>query len=319
MELYEANRILRSVKAAATADGFKLPSSAETDGLMMLLGKLDTEKYIVRLAKHCSSYVRGSANYDRAIRLCAFFRALLSVQAGLYEKPTVASLVALNKTLFGDACDSAGKLRESDAFTDGNAHTDPKYITGSLKAITAKMSETAGAPATGKEDFAIYLSHYMRELIILHPLEIGSEFTIRIFILMFCKTKGFALYYYRATPASVRSAETDALATDDVTPLFTLFTECLAYDYKTATTTPPAKTRRETDKKDLCRTTRQSSSQIQPGKQQPNNKKSRQSEDDVLKRAVRLQQKISKLNDQLTELMRPIEKSKRDKNTKDNR
>lgn len=313
MELYEANRILRSVKAAISADGYKLPSSAETDGLLMLLGKLDIEKYLASKIKHARAQDSSSAAHIRSCKLIYFFRALKAVEAGLPNPVTAISVTMLHKSITGDVNDDAGKLRAIDMSTDGNAHTDPKYIGGSLKSIIAKMNEIAAAPMTAKDDFAGYLSHYMRELIILHPFERGSEFTVRVFIMMFSKLKGFALGYHRATPPVLRSAEQKAFATDNVAPLFSVFTECLTYDHKSQQPDPPPapRTRREVAK-DLCRPTRaeQPESQPQPkpaATEDPPKKQKEEPSDDVIRRAVRLQQKISKLNEQLTELIKPLD------------
>lgn len=324
MELYEANRILRSVKAAISADGYKLPSSAETDGLLMLLGKLDIEKYLAPKIKHAraqAKQAKSAAAYARSCKLIYFFRALKAVEGDLPDPVTALSMTMLHKTIVGDLNDDAGKLRTVDASTDGNAHTDPKYISGSVKSIIAKMSEIPAAPATAKDDFVGYLSHYMRELIILHPFECCSEFTVRIFIFMFCKLKGFALGYHRATPPVVKAAEQKAFATDDVAPLFSVFTECLTYDLKKTEPEKSApRTRREVAK-DLCRPTRKSEAQPteqqqpKPEKTKTQSQKQKDKEaakkdaisDDVIKRAVRLQQKISKLNEQLTELIKPLD------------
>lgn len=311
MELYEANRILRTVKAAISADGYKLPSSAETDGLLMLLGKLDANKYLAGKIKHARGADRSSAAFERSYKLIMFFRALQAVTKGLPNPVTAMSVTMLHKTLLGDTDDNAGKLRTTDATTDGNAHTDPKYISGSVKSMIAKMNEIGSAPATAKEDFAGYISHYMRELIILRPFERNNEFTARIFMIMFCKTKGFALCYYRSTPSAVKSAEQQAFATDDVAPLYTVFTDCLSYDHKSQSQTPQQsqpRTRREVAK-DLCRPSRTPSAQTAPPPQKDQNTEKRSksgSDDEVIKRAIRLQQKISKLNEQLTELIKPL-------------
>ncbi|MDE5593287.1 MAG: Fic family protein [Clostridiales bacterium] len=342
MELYEANRILRTVKAAISADGYKLPSSAETDGLLALLGKLDIEKHLAPKIKHArtqAKQAKSAAAYARSCKLIYFFRALQAVNESLPDPVTALSMTMLHKSITGDVNDDAGKLRTTDASTDGNAHTDPKYISGSVKSIIAKMNEIPAAPTTAKDDFAGYLSHYMRELIILHPFESCSEFTVRIFIFMFCRLKGFALAYHRATPPVVKAAEQTAFTTDDVTPLYSVFTECLTYDHKKQEPEKQSapRTRREVAK-DLCRPTRK--------KEQPSEDKSKQktektkakakdeqktkdkdatkkekeaakkekdaakkeaANDDVIKRAVRLQQKISKLNEQLTELIKPLD------------
>ena len=305
MELYEANRILRTVKAALAADGYKLPSSAESDGLLMLLGKTDVEKYLAPKIKHAKTQDRNSVAYSRAYKLICFFRALQALTGDLPNPVTAMSLIMLHKTLTGDLDDDAGKLRSTPIESNGNAHTDPKYIAGSVKSIITKMNGIGEAPATAKQDFAGYISHYMRELVILHPFERGSEFTVRIFIALFCKMKGFSLSYYRATPTAIREAEETAFATDDVTALFTQFSECLSYDHKTtAPATPQPRTRRE-EAQDLCRPKRNLPTE-QPQKRQKQ-KKQTVSEDEVIRRAVRLQQKISKLNDQLAELIKPLE------------
>lgn len=322
MELYEANRILRSVKAAISADGYKLPSSAETDGLLMLLGKLDIEKYLAPKIKHARGQDKSSSAYARSCRLICFFRALKAVEAGLPDPVTAVSVTMLHKQISGDTSDEAGKLRTVDMSTDGNAHTDPKYIAGSLKSIIAKMNEIEGAPANPKDDFAGYLSHYMRELLILHPFERYSDFTVRLFIMMFCRIKGFSLGYHRATPPVVKAAEQKAFATDNFTPLYAMFTECLTYDNKSSDAAQKAapRTRREVAK-DLCRPTRNppppppdpqpqhdaEKTREADKKQSAGSKKQNAANDDVIRRAVRLQQKISKLNEQLTELIKPLE------------
>lgn len=331
MELYEANRILRTVKAAISADGYKLPSSAETDGLLMLLGKLDMEKHLAPKIKHAraqAKQAKSAAAYARSCKLIYFFRALQVMEIGLPDPVTALSMTILHKAIAGDINDDAGKLRTTDASTEGNAHTDPKYISGSVKSIIAKMNEIPAAPATAKDDFAGYLSHYMRELIILHPFECCSEFTVRIFICMFCKLKGFALAYHRATPPVLKAAEQKAFATDDVAPLFAMFTECLSYDSKKPEQPQNAapRTRREVAK-DLCRPTRKNEAPPAEQSKQKTEKtntdkkqkdknaakkekdaaKKEAANDDVIKRAVRLQQKISKLNEQLTELIKPLD------------
>ncbi len=310
MELYEANRILRTVKAAIAADGYKLPSSAESDGLLMLLGKTDAEKYLAPKIKHAKTQDGASVAYTRASKLICFFRALQALTRELPNPVTAMSFIMLHKTLTGDLDDDAGKLRSTPVETNGNAHTDPKYIACSVKSIIGKMNGIGEAPATSKQDFAGYISHYMRELIILHPFERGSEFTVRIFIALFCKMKGFSLSYYRTTPTTIREAEDEAFATDDVTALFTLFAECLSYDHTTiAPATPQPRTKREAAQ-DLCRPKRTPPAEPPKTRQKP--KKQSISEDEVIRRAVRLQQKISKLNDQLAELIKPLEAKDKD-------
>ena len=309
MELYEANRILRAVKAAISADGYKLPSSAETDGLLMLLGKLDMEKYLAPKIKHVRAQAKSSSSYSRSCKLIYFFRALKAVEKGLPDPVTAVSVNMLHKQIAGDINGDAGRLRTVESETDGNAHTDPKYISGSVKSIITKMNDIPAAPISAKDDFAGYLSHYMRELIILHPFEYCSEFTVRIFILMFCKMKGFSLGYHRTTPPMIKAAEQKAFTMDDVTPLYSMFIECLSYDHKT--TKPDTqqaaapRTRREMAK-DLCRPSRKNnvkaSAQSEPAKKQKD-----ASDDEIIRRAVRLQQKISKLNEQLTELIKPLD------------
>ena len=311
MELHEANRILLATKAAFAADGYKLPSNAETDGLMMLLGRLDVNKFLAPKIKRARSYEKASAAFDRAAKFVAFFRSLDAVMHGLPDAPvTAVTLTLLNKTLWGDLDDGAGKVRAKEAVEDGSAHTDPKYISGSLKAILLKMNEIVPSPQTSKDDFAGYLSHYMRELIILHPFEVGSTATIRIFAILFGKLKGFSLALNRVPPSAIKTAETSAFVADDVTPLFKLFSECLSYDHKTITAVPSPRTRREVAK-DLTRPTKAPKPSQPAKKAQKTSAKKRKTEDidknDVLKRAVRLQQKISKLNEQLTELIQPLE------------
>ncbi|MDE6401278.1 MAG: Fic family protein [Clostridiales bacterium] len=309
MELYEANRILRTVKAAIAADGYKLPSSAETDGLMMLLGKLDAEKYLSPKIKHARAQDQSSPAFDRAYKYVAFFRALQMSQTDFPDPVTAMSVMLLHKALFGDFDRNAGKLRADDISTDGNAHTDPKYISGSLKSIIAKMNEIGSAPTTSREDFAGYLSHYMRELLILHPFERGSEFTVRIFMMLFCKIKGFTLVFSRVPISSIAAAENAAFTQDDATPLYRLFAECLSYDRKTETVKHVAPRTRREIAKDLCRPPRpvQPSAPAPDRAQNPAKKSGGLSDDEVLKRAIRLQQKISKLNEQLTELIQPLE------------
>lgn len=326
MELHEANRILRSVKTALAADGVKLPPSAETDGLMMLLGRTDGEKFLVPKIKHA----RGSAaTRKRSIGYISFFRALMAYVKGIPDPATTVSFSMLNRALFGDLEDAAGRTRQTEYTENGSAHTDPKYINGSIKSIVTKMNELQSSPIIGKEDFAGYLTHYMRELIILHPFEFGSPFTVRMFIMLFCKIKGFALCYYRASPAAIKSAETAAFMADDVTELFRIFSDCLSYEQTTEKKRPVVKTRRELDRdneklekpealisaNDETENTEQLEKPEKPvraerparperSEKQPRKKADAQTEaNDKLKRAIKLQQKISRLNEQLTELM----------------
>lgn len=308
MELYEANRILRSAKAAVTADGQSFPSSVDTDGLMMLLGKLDDEKYLAPKIKHARSLNPDSAAFKRLNTQIMFFRALRVLKDGTLPGPVTAmSVMLLHKALTGDLDTDAGKLRTVDVYTDGNAHTDRKYVNGSVKSVITKMNELGCAPATSKDDFAGYLSHYMRELVILHPFERGSELTVRIFMIMFCKLKGFSLCYQRVAGSTIRAAEQTAFLSDDVAPLYKLFSECLSYNHDSEQRTAPPRTRREADK-DTSRSAQPGKPQTPTDAQKQKQKKTKAeiSEDEVLKRAVRLQQKISKLNEQLAELIRPL-------------
>ena len=311
MELHEANRILRSVKAAICADGVKLPPSADTDGLMMLLDKLDPEKFLAQKIKHARSYPVGSSAYNRAYSHIAFFRALSAVKNGMTDPVTSVSVMLLHKSVCGDLDPEAGKPRIGDVSTAGSAHTDAKYIPGSLKAIITKMNDIESAPEIGKEDFAGYLTHYMRELIIMHPFDNGSEFTVRLFMMLFCQLKGFALCFYRSPARQIKEAEQTAFQTDDITPLYKVLFNCLSYENTVSSepTRPPIpKTRRELASKAQKITPGASSEQKiasvkmkafedKKAEQQNSNK------DDVLKRAIKLQQKITKLNEQLTELM----------------
>ena len=307
--MYEANRILRSVKAAICADGVKLPSSAETDGLMMLLDKLDCEKFLTGKIKHAQGYPVGSAAYNRAYSSIAFFRALFALKNGISDPVTSISVMLLHKSVCGDLDPEAGKPRTTDAFTGGSAHTDAKYIAGSLKAIVTKMNEIESAPVIGKDDFAGYLTHYMRELIIMHPFERGSEFTVRLFIMLFCKLKGFTLCYYRTSPGQIKAAEDDAFFSDDITPLYKILFNCLSYE--STTVSEPKKPRTPKTRREVL----SKAQKVRPGdtgEQQIDNVKAKAfedkqtenpSNDDILRRAIKLQQKISKLNEQLTELM----------------
>ena len=167
MELHEANRILRSVKTALAADGVKLPPAAETDGLMMLLGRTDGEKFLAPKIRHA----RTQGNKKRLGAYLAFYRALMAYVNGIPDPATTVSFAMLNRSLFGDVESGVGRMRQSEFIENGSAHTDPKYINGSIKSIITKMNELQSSPMIGKEDFAGYLTHYMRELIILHPFD----------------------------------------------------------------------------------------------------------------------------------------------------
>lgn len=315
MELYEANKILRTVKSALSADGYKLPPSADADGLMMLLDRLDIDKFLAQKIKHARTADKSSAAFKRSFHYLAFFRALAAVKNGMPSPMTYMSVMMLHKTVCGDLNVDAGKPRTAELLTDGNAHTDPKYIAGSLKAIIAKMNDTEIAPTISKEDFAGYLSHYMRELLIMHPFDLGSELTLRLFLVMFCKQKGFSLLLYRSTPSTIKDAEDKAFKTDDITPLYKLFLNCLSYERTTApaqTRDSAPRTRRELAR-DLRHPTRKTGESATSASNRNGNGKnttaSAKTKEDVLKRAIRLQQKISKLNEQLTELIQPLEKT----------
>lgn len=307
MELYEANKILRTVKTALATDGMKISSSAETDGLMMLLDRLDAEKYLAPKIKHARAAAKDSAAYGKLYNHIVFFRALQAAKLEAVSDPvTSLSAMLLNKLLFGDLVPDAGKPRSKPVYTGESAHTAPSYIPGSLKSIITKMNEIASAPQSGKEDFAVYLSHYMRELIILHPFDCGSELTVRIFMMLFSKLKGFGLGYHRTTPATVKAAETAAFSADDVAPLYKMLLSCLMYETRTvAAPQRTVHTKRELSH-ELMRQPRPARAE-QKSQQPPARDKKPIADEDVLKRAVRLQQKISKLNDQLTELISPYE------------
>lgn len=286
MELREASKILQTVKSALAADGYKIPPAVETDGMLMLLNKVDCEKYLTSKIKQARSSVKNAAAFKRAYTPVLFFRALETLRDGIANVTTL-SLTLINKNLCGDVFPDAGKLRENEKFTNGNEHTDPKYISGSLKSLIAKMNETTPAPETDKEDFASYLTHYMRELIIMHPFEHDSPLSIRLFASAFSRIKGFSLNYNKVPPPQIKSSENDAFFTDDVTPLYIMLSGCLTYDHLA----PPKKqqrTKRETTE-NIERRPRSIANEIM---------------DKVkLRRAVRLQQKISRLNDQLTEIV----------------
>ncbi len=325
--MHEANRILRSVKSALAADGNKLPPSAETDGLMMLLDRLDCDKFLSPKIKHARSAAPGSSAYKRMFTYLAFFRALSAYKSGISDPVTTVSLTMLHKYVCGDLDKDAGKPRQSEFVETGGAHTDPKYITGSVKSIITKMNDIPSSPDIGKEDFAGYLTHYMRELIILHPFMCGSAFTVRLFIMMFCKIKGFALCYYRVAPSAIKDAENAAFIADDITPLYKIFTDCLSYERTTEVKRTAPKTRREIGRETASipsarklparheanlsaeheADAREDADDL-PGdgrKNIPEKTKAakKQADPDVLKRAIKLQQKITKLNEQLTELM----------------
>ncbi len=374
MELHEANRILRSVKSALAADGVKLPPSFDTDGLMMLLGRLDCDKFLAPKIKHAKSVGPLSAAYKKLDTQIKFFRALESAKNGVQNPVSTVSLMLLHKYICGDLDEGAGKPRQTEYTENDSAHTAPMYISGSIKSILTKMNDTDSSPAISKEDFAGYLTHYMRELIILHPFENGSDFTIRIFIMLFCRIKGFSLFYYRTSPAAIKAAESAAFIADDATPLYKIFADCLSYErtvekkqtapktrreitrdltglppegispYEDKTATedealPPQPQKRRDVKPKQPRPKRPEKPQIKTDggdakhdkadgdlhkraqeprrspahakqehadKRPPARKRGEtksQTNEDVLKRAIKLQQKISKLNDQLTELM----------------
>ncbi len=298
MELREANRILQSVKAALSADGVKLPSSAETDGIMLLLGKLDANRYLAAAhSKPSRPAVREHVT---------FCRALTAVKAGLPDPVTYMSVMMLHKTLYGDFSADAGRPRVFDASTGGSAHTDPKYITGSLKSIIAKMNELASAPEMSKDDFAGYLTHYMRELIILHPFDRGTEFTLRMYMIMFCRQKGFALCYNRISPLAIKKVEETAFLTDDITPMYKMFVNCLSYERTAVSPPAAAHSKREAEHRKPRKTPPVDTSpspEIAAAKRKAAQDKKADIDDIKLKRIIRLQQKISKLNEQLaTEL-----------------
>ncbi len=310
MELREANRILQSVRTALAADGIKIPQSAETDGLVMLLGRLDGEKYLAPKIKHAKS-TQGTAR-ARANSVILFFRALEAVRADSTDPVTYVSVLLLHKSVCGDLDGDAGKPRSTEMLTDGSAHTDPKYIAGSLKAIVAKMNEIEQSPAISKEDFAGYLSHYMREVVIMHPFTHYSEFVSRLFMIQFCKSKGFSLCYNRYPAAAIKAAEDEAFFTDDVTPLYKMFLDCLSYERNTVTPTqtPKTRTRREMDAKLRHGLARKPNSEIASVNLKTADKDKTVMNDVKLRKVIKLQQKISRLNEQLTKLTSDTTKPK---------
>lgn len=226
MELYECKKTVRSVKAALAVDGRSLPNTARGDGIMLLTGKLTPDEYLSPLIS--KSKLAKQPN-KRTVNLYVFLRALQFLNAHMTECPTHKTLTALNKALYGDFERQAGKLRAEERCTFGNAHTSPKYISSSLKKIISKMNDTPSADVCSKHDFAGYISHYMRELYILHPMETGSELTVRIFIMLFCELKGFSLCFYRVPPSQIAESERVAFCADDIAPLYNVLDTCLSY------------------------------------------------------------------------------------------
>ena len=318
MELREANRILQSVRTALAADGVKLPQAAETDGLVMLLGRLDCNKYLAPKIKHAKTVTQGAAR-ARANAVILFFRALEAVTAETVDPVTYVSVMMLHKNVCGDTDGEAGKPRSAELLTNGSAHTDPKYITGSLKSIVAKMNEIEKSPVISKEDFAGYLAHYIRELVIMHPFATHSEFVVRLFMMRFCRLKGFSLCYNRYPAAAIREAEQTAFQTDDVTPLYKMIYSCLSYERTSIAPQQPPKprTRREIDRPKRETVKKPEGEQSPTGIKLPEEFSKSEMNEVKLRKMIKLQQKISRLNDQLTELTSDTPKLKTDKDKKE--
>ena len=132
----------------------------------------------------------------------------------------------------------------------------------------------------------------MRELIIMHPFDCDCPLTLRLFMIMFCRVKGFSLGFNRLPPSAIKRAENAAFFDDDVTPLYKMFTYCLSYEHTSAMPKQKQRTKREASNKLAGRTSRTSDGSL----------KSAAIDDMRLKRVIKLQQKISKLTEQLTEL-----------------
>lgn len=314
MELYEANKILRNAKSIFASLSIKIPPQLETDGLLILLDKLDPESY---LRSRRDKY-RAKDFSSAKLSVFPLFVRTLQILTGRETTFTSVTLSLMHKRLCGDIDRTAGVFRNRSLSTNGCEHADYRYIGGSLKSITAKMNEAESSPQLSKEDFATLLTHYMRELIILCPFEKYNILFVDVFCVVFAKAKGFSLSFYKESPLAVKSAQDSAFYTDDVTPLYKSLITCLSYETKTVA--QYAKTRRELNAvtpTDVKKTKPKTHTKLPAVKTDDSvsepvrevsatvHEPTKSAPDDVLRRVVKLQQKIAKLNEQLNELIKP--------------
>lgn len=298
MEFPEANRILRNVKAIFQVDGYKLPPALETDGIMVLLGKTDAERYL----KPKCDRIRDSADAvkSRLTIYPLFIRALqLTSELSMQFALGTVTLSLIHKRLCGDFLQNGGALRTTNISSGDNAHADYKLIYGSLKSMLSKMSEIESSPKIAKDDFLGYITNYMREFIILCPFENYSSLVMRIFFSRFCENKGFALCYYKNVARIIHDAEDNAFVTDNVADLYQALLPCVTYRWRTSA-----------EREIIPRSRREINAaprtdEIAKPTKNLNDKKSTQ-DDEAIRRAVKLQQKIAKLNEQLTDVIKDI-------------
>lgn len=148
------------------------------------------------------------------------------------------ALCFVHKQLFAPKAES-GEIRSHELNTPFGSCADPKLLRGSLKNALAKLNQIEGAPKASKADFAAILCFYVRELTILSPFSYGNGITRRAFIQNFCRARGFNLSYASVRKKELTYAETEAFASDDPQPLFSILVKCLSYI--TEAETAPAK------------------------------------------------------------------------------
>ena len=218
MKIREANNIIANARASMSVDGVKVPAACDVEGARLLTSGFGYDGYVHSLAG-TPFYAAGTV-FTRLIELCA------DGQPAVFDAELLS---AIHKKLYGGLQSNAGQFRRTNMQLYGASFTDYRYIAGSLKRLLNKM----GCKCSAKTEFCSLLTHYYAELYLLAPFEQGNGVTIRTFLWLFARSKGFTLDYFKVPTRTVAEAERLAFTTDNVTELYNcLFTAVTYFNNK---------------------------------------------------------------------------------------
>lgn len=253
MELALANKILRNTKSSMLMDGYKVTPNLETDGLMILLGKINPVTYLnAKIEKYKTKSEQNKSNklglnaseLSSLAPIIIFVRLLQLTKLDSIEIYDNMLLQKLHKKIFSDIFYDAGVFRKTNDVEGDENHPNFKYVSGSLKTILSRLNQIEQSPILSKSDFAMQLTHYTQEINILSPFSYGNGIVRRLFFQLFSNSKGFSLDYYKVTYRSFIEAQKIAYSTDDILQLYNCLNSCTTYYNKTI-----KKPLKKTDKK----------------------------------------------------------------------
>lgn len=259
------------------------------------------------------SYLCGKTDKAAFLRKCDKF-PLYARLVLLAEQPatdfSVDALCAVHRTIFSPRA-KCGELRTADLEITGGSCTPPHLLRGSLKNVLAKLEKLQGAPAVGKADFAASLCCYVRELIILSPFAYGNDVVRRAFVQQFCYVRGYLLNYAAVGKKELSAAETEAFASDDPQPLFTLLVKCLNYRQEEQ----PRRRRAAPLPPPVRREQKSLSAQPQPERPPASERPALEraatasTASDTLRELKEIQRTLSQLSTRVNELIKTVEKT----------